>query len=185
MQENVYEQFIDKLVAKVKALKTGNPLDESTDMGPMITEEAAKRAELWIKEAAAQGATVLTGGNRHRAMLEPTVIVDVTHEMKVVCLEVFAPIVTVMRFSKEEEVIEHANDTDLGLHAGVFTSDINRALRVADAIETGGVWVNEVSVRRYDHIPYGGVKNSGIGKEGVKYAIEDMTDTKFLGIKLL
>ena len=184
VQEAVYKEFLDKLVAKVEALKTGDPLDEATDMGPMITEEAAKRAESWIKEAAEQGAAVLTGGNRKGTMLKPTVIAEVTREMKVVCAEVFAPIVSVMPFSKEAEVIEYANDTDLGLHAGVFTSDINRAMRVADAIETGGVWINEVSVRRYDHIPYGGVKNSGVGKEGVKYAIEDMTDTKFLGIKL-
>jgi acyl-CoA reductase-like NAD-dependent aldehyde dehydrogenase len=184
VQERVYEQFLDKLVVKVKALKIGDPLEEATDMGPMITEEAAQRAESWIKEAVEQGGEVLTGGNRNGTMLEPTIIANVKREMKVVCAEVFAPIVSVMPFSTEAEVIEHANDTDLGLHAGVFTSDINRAMRVADAIETGGVWINEVSVRRYDHIPYGGVKNSGVGKEGVKYAIEDMTDTKFLGIKL-
>jgi acyl-CoA reductase-like NAD-dependent aldehyde dehydrogenase len=184
VQETVYDQFVDKLVAKVKALKTGDPLDESTEMGPMITEDAAKRAESWIKEAVDQGAAVLTGGKRNGTMLEPTVISHVSPNMKVVCLEVFAPIVSVMPFSTEEEVILHANDSDLGLHAGVFTSDINRAMRVADAIETGGVWINEVSVRRYDHIPYGGVKNSGIGKEGIKYAIDEMTDTKFIGIKL-
>jgi acyl-CoA reductase-like NAD-dependent aldehyde dehydrogenase len=89
-----------------------------------------------------------------------------------------------MPFSTEEEVVAHANNTDFGLHAGVFTADINRAMRMADAIETGGVWINEVSVRRYDHIPYGGIKSSGIGKEGVKYAIEEMTDLKFVGIKL-
>lgn len=184
VQENVYQQFIDKLVAKAKKLNVGDPLNEATDMGPMITEEAAIRAEAWIKEAVEQGAAVLTGGYRNGALLDPTVLVDVKREMKVVCQEVFAPIVCVIPFSEEAEVIEYANDTDLGLHAAIFTSDINRAFSVADAIETGGVWINEVSVRRYDHIPYGGVKNSGIGKEGVKYAIEDMTDTKFLGIKL-
>lgn len=184
VHENIYDTFTEKLVAKVKELKTGDPLDESTEMGPMITEEAAIRAESWIKEATDQGAIVLTGGNRNYSMLEPTVIGNVTSEMKVVCTEVFAPIVSIIPFSTEVEVIEYANDTELGLQAGVFTSNINRAMRMADKIETGGVWINEVSVKRYDHVPYGGVKNSGIGKEGIKFAIEDMTDTKFLGIKL-
>jgi len=184
VHESIYHTFTQTLVESVKDLKIGDPFDEATDMGPMITEEAAERAELWIKEAAAQGASILTGGKRRGTLLEPTVITDVTAEMKVVCVEVFAPIVSIIPFSSEAEVIEYANDTDLGLHAGVFTSNINRAMRLADAMETGGVWINEVSVRRYDHIPYGGVKNSGIGKEGIKYAIEDMTDTKFLGIKL-
>ncbi|MEW9677206.1 aldehyde dehydrogenase family protein [Lentibacillus sp. L22] len=185
VHEHVYEAFVEKLIAKVRALKMGDPLDESTEMGPMITEGAAKRAEAWVEEAIEQGAKLLTGGKRHGTFFEPTVLAQVTPEMKVMCAEVFAPIVCVMAFSTEEEVIKHANDTDLGLHAGVFTTDINKAMRVANAIETGGVWINEVSVRRYDHIPYGGVKNSGIGKEGVKYAIEEMTDTKFIGIKLI
>lgn len=184
VHESIYNSFTEKLTAEVEALKIGDPLLESTDMGPMITEEAAKRAQSWIEEAINQGAELLTGGKRNGAMLEPTVIGNVFSEMKVVCAEVFAPIVSIMPFSTEKEVIDHANDTDFGLHAGVFTSDINRALRVADAIETGGVWINEVSVRRYDHIPYGGVKDSGIGKEGVRYAMEDMMDTKFIGIKL-
>lgn len=184
VHESIYDSFTEKLVAEVESLKIGDPLEESTEMGPMITEEAAKRAQSWVKEAADQGAELLTGGKRDGAILEPTVIGNVLPEMKVVCAEVFAPIVSVMSFSSEAEVIAHANDTDYGLHAGVFTSDINRAMRVADAIETGGVWINEVSVRRYDHIPYGGVKNSGVGKEGVKYAMEDMMDTKFIGIKL-
>ncbi|RKQ35779.1 aldehyde dehydrogenase family protein [Oceanobacillus halophilus] len=185
VHEEVYDKFLGKLVAKVNTLELGNPLEESTEMGPMITEDAAQRAESWINEATVKGAKVLTGGNRKGALLEPTVIANVTPEMKVVCAEVFAPIVSVIPFKTEDEVIAFANDTDLGLHAGVFTRDINRAMRVADSIETGGVWINEVSVRRYDHIPYGGVKNSGIGKEGVKYAIEEMTDSKFIGIKLV
>ena len=116
--------------------------------------------------------------------MEPTIVSDVTPDMKVVCAEVFAPIVSVMPFTTEEEAVHHANDSDFGLQAAVFTADINRAMRMADALDTGGVWINEVSVRRYDHIPYGGVKNSGTGKEGVKYAIEEMTDVKFIGIKL-
>ncbi|WP_339233705.1 aldehyde dehydrogenase family protein [Oceanobacillus sp. FSL W7-1281] len=184
VQESVYQAFTEKLVAAAEALKLGDPREESTELGPMITEEAAERAQSWIEEAVAQGAALLTGGHRKGAVLEPTIIGSTTPNMKVVCMEVFAPIVSVIPFSTEEEVVACANDTDLGLHAGVFTRDINRAMRMADAIETGGVWINEVSVRRYDHMPYGGVKDSGIGKEGIKYAIEDMLDTKFVGIKL-
>lgn len=184
VQKPVYEQFLDKLVSRLTTLKMGDPLDESTELGPMITEDAAKKAEAWINEAVEQGATILTGGTRNGTMIEPTVITNVNKDMKVVCAEVFAPVVSVMPFTDEEEVIAYANQTEFGLHAGVFTKDINRAMRLADRIETGGVWINEVSVRRYDHIPYGGIKNSGIGKEGIKYAIEEMTDIKFIGIKL-
>ncbi|MFD1037391.1 aldehyde dehydrogenase family protein [Virgibacillus byunsanensis] len=184
VHQEVHDQFKEKLVKKIKALKTGDPLDESTNVGPMITEDAAVRAESWIKEAVDQGANVLTGGKRDGGILEPTVIDDANPEMKVVCAEVFAPIVSILPFKSEEEVIEYANDTDLGIHAAVFTCDINRAMRLADSLEASGVWINDVSTRRYDHIPYGGIKNSGIGKEGVKYAIEEMTDIKFIGIKL-
>ncbi|MBT2569638.1 aldehyde dehydrogenase family protein [Planococcus sp. ISL-110] len=184
VQEAIYSAFLENLTKKVKALQIGDPLDESTDMGPMITQEAAERAESWVKEALGQGATLSAGGNRRGTMMEPTIVSDVTPDMKVVCAEVFAPIVSVMPFSTEEEAVHHANDSDFGLQAGIFTADINRAMRMADALDTGGVWINEVSVRRYDHIPYGGVKNSGTGKEGVKYAIEEMTDMKFIGIKL-
>ncbi|WP_245632953.1 aldehyde dehydrogenase family protein [Alicyclobacillus kakegawensis] len=184
IQRSVYESLVEKLVTKAKALRVGDPLDEATDVGPMITEDAAKRAEQWIQEAVEEGATVLTGGRRHGTLFEPTILANVTANMKVVCQEVFAPVISVIPFDTENEAIEMANDSDLGLHAGVFTKDINRALRVAEALETGGVWVNEASIRRYDHIPYGGVKLSGIGKEGVRYAIEEMTEEKFIGIKL-
>ena len=105
--------------------------------------------------------------------------------MKVVCEEVFAPIIAVLPFNMEEEVVSYANDSRYGLQAGVFTNNINLAMRMAEALEMGGVWINEVSVKRYDHIPYGGVKESGIGKEGIHYAIEEMTDLKFIGMKIL
>ncbi|GEO26432.1 aldehyde dehydrogenase [Alicyclobacillus acidoterrestris] len=184
IQNSVYDALVGKLVSRAKGLKVGNPLDETTDVGPMITEDAARRAEEWVKEAVTQGATVLTGGTRHGTLFEPTILGDVTSEMKVVCQEVFAPVLSVMRFETEEEAIAMANQSDLGLHAGVFTKDISRALRIADRLETGGVWINDASVRRFDHIPYGGVKMSGIGKEGVRYAIEEMTQEKFIGINL-
>lgn len=184
VEKEVYDSFITELAEQIKSLKIGDPLEEETSFGPMITEEAAVRAESWINEAVKQGAELVSGGKREGTLVQPTIIKDATAEMKVVCAEVFAPIVSVLPFDTEEEVVRYANDSEFGLHAGVFTKDINRAFRIADSIETGGVWINEVSVRRYDHIPYGGVKASGVGKEGVKYAIEDMTDIKFIGIKL-
>lgn len=184
-QRSIYLPLLEKLVANTMELRVGNPLDEDTDVGPMITEAAAARAEDWINEAIQQGARLAVGGTRRGAILEPAILVDVSPDMRVVCEEVFAPVVTVIPFDTEEEAIRHANHSDLGLHAGVFTNDISRALRVADMLETGGVWINEASIRRYDHIPYGGVKRSGIGKEGVHYAVEEMTELKFIGIKLL
>lgn len=185
VQRTVYQDFLDKFVPLVQRLKVGNPLDEETDLGGLITEDSAVRADEWVQEAISQGATLLTGGKQNKSVLEPTVLVNVTPKMIVVCQEVFAPIVSVIPFDYENEVLALANDSDYGLQAGVFTNEINRALRFAMALETGGVWINEISTYRQDNYPYGGVKMSGVGKEGVKYAIEDMLESKFIGIKLL
>jgi acyl-CoA reductase-like NAD-dependent aldehyde dehydrogenase len=184
VQREIYDQLLDRFIPLVKGLQVGDPSSEATDVGPLINEESAVRAEKWIMKAVEQGATVLAGGNRHGALLEPTVLANVKPEMTVVCREVFAPIVAVMPFDTEEEVIQAANDSNYGLQAGVFTADINRAFRLADRLETGGVWINEVSTVRQDNYPYGGVKFSGIGKEGVKAAMEEMTEAKFIGIRL-
>ncbi|MGX9134191.1 aldehyde dehydrogenase family protein [Rummeliibacillus sp. JY-2-4R] len=185
IEEAVYEEFAQLLQQKVEALIVGDPADEKTQLGPMITEEAAIRAASWIEDAVAQGATIRTGGIRAGTLLEPTILENVTKSMQVVCMEVFAPMVALMPFTSEEEVLAAANDSGYGLQAGVFTSDINRALKFAEELETGGVWINESSVRRFDHMPYGGVKESGTGKEGIRYAIEGMSDLKFIGIKLI
>lgn len=185
VEESVYNIFADLLQQKVEALVMGDPADETTQLGPMITEEAAIRAETWIENAVADGATVRTGGKRDGTFLSPTILEHVDKSMNVVCMEVFAPIVALMPFTSEEQVLADANDSQYGLQAGVFTSNINRALKLADALETGGVWINESSVKRFDHMPYGGVKESGIGKEGIRYAVESMSDLKFIGIKLL
>ena len=184
VQRSVYDQFINTFVPKVEKLVVGNPTDETVDIGPMITLDASSRIESWVDEAIATGAKAVTGAKREGQIYYPTVLVDVTADMKVVCQEVFAPIVSVIPFDTEEEVIGYANDSDFGLQAGVFTKDIDRAMRLADQLETGGVWINEISTYRQDNYPYGGVKLSGVGKEGVKYAVEDMTDIKFVGIKL-
>lgn len=185
VHHSIYDTFLEKIIDRVSQLKIGNPMEESTQLGPMITEDAAIRAEQWINEAVQGGAIVRTGGKRNGSILEPTIIEKVSPEMKVVCAEVFAPIIAVMPFTNEEEVIEWANDSQYGLQAGVFTTDINRALKIADRLDMGGVWINEVSIKRYDHIPYGGVKQSGMGKEGIHYSIQEMTDIKFIGIKIL
>lgn len=185
IEESVYEEFVSLLQQKVEQLVVGDPNDEATQLGPMITEEAAERAESWVREAVAQGAFIRTGGTRNGTLFAPTILEHVTKDMKVVCMEVFAPIVTVIPFVSEEEVLQEANDSEYGLQAGVFTSNIQRAFTFADKLEMGGVWINEPSVRRFDHMPYGGVKESGIGKEGIRYAMEGMSDVKFIGIKLI
>ena len=185
VEQAVYEDFAQLLQQKVEALIIGDPAHETTQLGPMITEEAAIRAATWIEDAVSQGATIRTGGKRTGTVLAPTILENVTKSMQVVCMEVFAPMVALMPFATEAEVIAAANDSDYGLQAGVFTSDINRALKFAEELETGGVWINESSVRRFDQMPYGGIKESGTGKEGIRYAIEGMSDLKFIGIKLI
>jgi len=184
VHRDIYDTFLEKYVELTKTLTIGNPEDEDTDFGPMINEDEAKRAKQWIDDAVEKGAKVHTGGKRDGTILEPTIISDVKNDMKIIAQEVFAPIVSVMPFDTEEEVIQRSNDSIYGLQAGVFTKDMDRAFRVADQLEMGGVWINEISTYRQDNHPYGGVKQSGMGKEGVKYAIEDMTELKFIGVKL-
>ncbi|WP_082595456.1 aldehyde dehydrogenase family protein [Paenibacillus sp. Soil750] len=184
VQSSVYNDFLVKFVKLVKQLQVGDPMLESTDIGPMISEDEAKRAEAWVREAELDGAAILRGGRRNGTVMEPTVLANVKSNMKVVCQEVFAPIVSIIPFETEEEAVRMANDSDFGLQAGVFTNNINRALRLADQLVTGGVWINEISTYRQDNHPYGGVKLSGIGKEGVKYAIQDMMESKFIGIHI-
>ncbi|MBO1515455.1 aldehyde dehydrogenase family protein [Metabacillus bambusae] len=185
VQKSIYGRFLEQFIMETKALTIGDPTKEETDIGPMIKVEEAERAKLWIDDAVKNGAKIEVGGNRNGAILSPTIMTNVEHTMKIVSEEVFAPIVSVIPFDNEDEVIRVANDSIYGLQAGVFTKDIDRAIRVADQLEMGGVWINEISTYRQDNHPYGGVKQSGIGKEGIKYAIEDMTEMKFIGIKLM
>lgn len=184
VHESKYDKFLEKFIEATNRWKIGDPLDEETDFGPMIDENAAKRILEWVEEAREQGASIETGGERKGTMVYPTIITNVKKDMMVVKEEAFAPIVTVMPFQTEEEVIEKTNDSIYGLQAGVFTKDISRAYRVADSLEMGGVWINDSSVFRQDNYPYGGVKLSGLGREGVKYAMEEMTELKFIGVRL-
>ncbi|MGG3469752.1 aldehyde dehydrogenase family protein [Neobacillus pocheonensis] len=184
VQRNVYQSFLDQFINETRALKIGDPMEQATDIGPMITEKEAERAKLWIDDAVRNGAKIEVGGERNGTILSPTIMTNVDRNMKIIAEEVFAPIVSVIPFDTEEEVIGYANDSIYGLQAGVFTQDIDRAIRVANQLEIGGVWINDISTYRQDNLPYGGVKQSGVGREGIKYAIEEMTELKFIGIKL-
>ena len=180
----VYNQAVELLLDEISALKVGDPRLEETDVGPMISERAAMQAEAWVQEALAQGARKLLGNGRQGALLYPTVLTDVQPQMKVSCQEVFAPVLTVSPYDTFDEAIAMANSTDYGLQGGVFTRDMGRIMQAFDQIEVGGLQVNDVSTFRVDHMPYGGVKASGIGREGVKYAIEEMTEPKLMVLNL-
>ncbi|MFN8419563.1 MAG: aldehyde dehydrogenase family protein [Anaerolineae bacterium] len=184
VQQDIYEEYTDRYLAGVKKLKVGDPRDADTDIGPMISLRDAERAESWISEAKAQGATILHGGKRDGALLEPTVLSKTTPDMKVFCEEIFAPVVTLSPYRDWEQAVAIINDSQYGLQAGLFTQDIKRIMDAWDRIDVGGLMVNGVSTFRVDHMPYGGVKNSGIGREGVKYTIEEMTELKLMVINL-
>lgn len=184
VHKNIASEFINKLVETVKKLKVGNPMDKATDVGPMIDEKEAIRAEEWIKEAVEQGAKLLVGGKREKAILYPTVLTDVQDNMKVVCNEIFAPVVSIEVIDNFVEAVDKVNNSPYGLQAGVFTSNIENAYYAIDNIDAGGVIINDTSMYRVDHMPYGGNKLSGIGREGIKYAIHEMTNIKMVVFNL-
>lgn len=184
VQATVYDRFLKTLIAKVRALKSGDPSDPGTVVGPVIDEGAARRIEAWMREAVAQGAQVSVGGARSGALLDPTVLTDVTPSMKVSCQELFGPVLTVTPYARFDEALTALNDSEYGLQAGVFTQDVNKIFRAYRELDVGGVLANEIPTFRADHMPYGGVKESGLGREGVRYAIEDMTELKLLVLNL-
>jgi acyl-CoA reductase-like NAD-dependent aldehyde dehydrogenase len=185
VQNKVYDQFLQRFVELVKGLKTGDPLDESTDVGPLIDKGSAEKTVEWIEEATKGGAKVLTGGKLGKNnVVEPTVLSETKADMKVVCQEVFAPVVAVMRYNEIDEALEAMNDTRYGLQAGVFTTNIEVAFKAARRIDVGGVMVNDAPTFRADHMPYGGRKESGVGLEGVRYALHEMTQPKFVCLNL-
>jgi len=180
VQRGVYQRFVERFVPRVRALTVGDPLDEKTDLGSMIDEAAAERAESWVRDAVRRGATLAVGGTRRGAVLEPTVLLDTASDMPVNCEEVFAPVVTVRPYDDFDAAVATINDSPYGLQAGVFTRDVKTAWRAFEALEVGGVALNDISGFRVDHAPYGGVTGSGLGREGVKYAIEEMTELRLL-----
>lgn len=173
-----YDDLLDLLTPKVKALRVGDQLDPQTQMGPMVREADAVRVEEWINEAKAGGARVLCGGTRRGAVVEPAVVADVKPEMKLSCEELFGPAVAVTRVGSIDEAIALANSTRYGLSAAVFTQNIDHALKFARQVESGNIHINWGTAWRADLMPYGGLKDSGLGKEGPKYAVEEMTETK-------
>jgi len=187
VHEDVFSAFCDALVPRVEALKTGDPSDEDTDVGPLIDRGALDRVDSWVQEALAGGAHALCGAKREDPCYLPTVLTNTAPDMKVSCNEVFGPVITVQPYALFEEAIALANETSYGLQAGVFTNDIERVFRAHREIEVGGVIHNDVSAFRADQMPYGGEKDSGFGREGVRYAMDEMSETRILvlsGIEL-
>jgi acyl-CoA reductase-like NAD-dependent aldehyde dehydrogenase len=180
VHQSIYQRFAERFVTAVGALRTGDPLAETTDVGPMIDQASAERAATWIAEAAAAGARVAVGGGRTGATLQPTVLLDSTSAMRVNCEEIFAPVTTLRPYPDFDHAIATVNDSPYGLQAGLFTNDMRRILRAFERIEVGALVVNDVPGFRVDHAPYGGVKASGQGREGVRYAIEEMTELRLL-----
>jgi acyl-CoA reductase-like NAD-dependent aldehyde dehydrogenase len=184
VHHSVADLFTTKLLMHVARLKTGDPTDETTSIGPLIDEAAAQRVEGWIGEAVADGARVLLGGKRTRSLVEATVLSNVNPQMKVSCREVFGPVVTVTPYRQLSEAVALLNQSDYGLQAGIFTQDINKIFYAFRHVEVGAVLANEIPTFRADHMPYGGVKDSGLGREGVRAAIEDMTEPRMLIMNL-
>jgi acyl-CoA reductase-like NAD-dependent aldehyde dehydrogenase len=177
---SVYSDFLDALRPKVAALKTGNQLDPTVNVGPMIKEKEAVRVDEWVKEAVASGARVVTGGQRQGAMYAPTVVADVKPNMRISSDELFGPAVVVTPFTDIDEAIALANDTNYGLAAGIFTENLEWAWKFAREVQSGNLHVNWGPQWRADRMPYGGLKESGFGKEGPAYAIEEMTELKMV-----
>lgn len=184
VHHSVADAFTTKLLLQVARLKAGDPADETTTIGPLIDPAATQRVENWIEEAVSQGARVLLGGKRLGTVLEATVLTNVKPDMKVSCHEVFGPVVTVSSYRQFGDAIAVLNQSDYGLQAGVFTQDINKVFFAFRHLEVGAVLANEIPTFRADHMPYGGVKDSGLGREGVRAAIEDMTEPRLLVLNL-
>ena len=183
IHESIYEALKEKLVSDTRALRMGDPHDEDTFVGPIISEKEAVRIESWIQSAVANGATLLCGGNREGKMVEPTLLESVDKDEPLYAAEAFGPVAVLESFSDFDEALRVVNDSSYGLQAGLFVRDITKIQKAWDELEVGGVIIGDVPSWRVDHMPYGGVKNSGIGREGIRFAIEDMTEIRLLAIR--
>jgi len=182
--EKAYDEFRDRFVARTKKYKTGRQLDEDTDMGPMITESEAKRVIEWVEEAVEQGATLLTGGTREGSLVQPTVMEKMPAGARLDCQEVFGPVVSLYPVATLDEAIDKCNGPDYGLHGAIFTNDLNKAHHAIKHLDCGGVIVNDSTDYRVDLMPFGGVKKSGLGREGIKFALQEMTEPKVVCFNL-
>jgi len=180
VHENVFSKFIDKFIEETGKLNYGAPNDSNTDISSMIDEENAIRVEQWVSEAVKEGAEILFGGKRNGSYFEPTIITNTKHQMKVCALEVFGPVVTIEKYTDYSDAIKFVNNSEFGLQAGVFTNNIKEMNQAFNELEVGGIIINDVPTFRVDHMPYGGIKNSGFGREGVKYSIHEMMEPKLL-----
>jgi acyl-CoA reductase-like NAD-dependent aldehyde dehydrogenase len=183
VHERVYADVRDRFVAAARTLRAGDPSEESTFLGPLITVGDAERLEGWIRSAVARGAKLLCGGGRTGAMLEATILEDVPEDEAIVCKEAFGPVAVLSSFREFDEALDRVNDSAFGLQAGVFTRDLYKAQRAWDRLSVGAVLIGEVPSWRVDHMPYGGVKDSGFGREGLRFAIEEMTEIRLLVIR--
>ncbi len=184
VHKDVYDRFLEMFIPKVSALKMGDPMDESNQLGPMIDEENLSRVETWVNEAKSAGAKIATGGKRNGNFYEPTIILDTAPQMKVSCMEVFAPVVTITKIDDFKHGLNSVNDSVYGLQAGVFTNGLKNAFAAFEGLDVGGVIINDVPAYRVDHMPYGGVKMSGFGREGVRYTIEEMTEIRLMALNI-
>jgi acyl-CoA reductase-like NAD-dependent aldehyde dehydrogenase len=184
VHEAIFEGFMDQFVPAVQALKLGHPLDPTSDLSALISPGEGDRISEWLKEARAAGAEVLLGGKVNGGIVEPTIVVKAGPQLRVNCQEIFAPVVTVQTYRDFGDALAALNDSDFGLQAGIFTRDIGRIFQAYDTLEVGGLIINDVPTWRVDPMPYGGVKQSGFGREGLKYAIEEMTEPKLLVLNL-
>jgi acyl-CoA reductase-like NAD-dependent aldehyde dehydrogenase len=178
VHKSVYADFLDALKPKVEAITVGDPLKDESKLSAMINEKEAQRVESWVSEAVSQGARIVTGGERSGAVYAPTVVADVKPQMRISCEELFGPAVAVTPVGNLDEALELSNDSKYGLGAGIFTRDVTQALKFARGVESGNVMINWTPLWRADFMPYGGFKSSGIGKEGPRYSVEEMTETK-------
>ena len=184
VERSVFRKFVDLFLAGVQKLKMGDPMEESTDVGPLIRESDAIRASDWVQEAVRGGARLLCGGQRRGSFLEPTVLTGTKPEMKANCQEIFAPVVTVEPYDDFQKAVQQINNSPYGLQAGIFVRDAKLLFYAYEELEVGGVIAGDVPAFRIDHMPYGGVKDSGMGREGLRYAIEEMTESKLLVMNL-
>lgn len=184
VHESIADEFTRLFIEEAKKLKVGDPLDEETDVSAMISANDVKRAREWIGEAVGNGAQLAFGGETNEQVLHPTVLLNAKAKDKISCEEAFAPVVHINTFSDFDEAIDMVNESQFGLQAGVYTKDVSKAFKAAKSLHVGGVMINEIPTFRLDHMPYGGVKMSGMGREGIKYAIEEMTELKLVAFKL-
>ncbi|WP_449539345.1 aldehyde dehydrogenase family protein [Ferdinandcohnia sp. Marseille-Q9671] len=184
VKEHLFDEFVEKVKYYTEKLVLGDPRSEDTDVSALINPNETARIETWVQEAKDSGARVVHGGQREGSIFQPTILVDSDENLSISCNEVFGPVVSVNSYKTWDEAIKLVNDSEYGLQAGVYTTNIQKAFEAADQLEVGGVIINDIPTFRVDNMPYGGVKNSGVGKEGIKYSTEEMTELKFVSFKL-